>query len=117
MNAVLFLTRGSVIAADAIVLVLTWVKSFKHLKEMGRPKLGSPILVVLLRDGMHAGFACLYTKRLIKFRPRHTLFWVGPKEFRDHVPISLNAQSLSALLAVNILQLITYSSGAPQVSH
>ncbi|EKM56280.1 uncharacterized protein PHACADRAFT_193899 [Phanerochaete carnosa HHB-10118-sp] len=49
-HPVLFLTRGSVIAADVIVLVLTWVKSVKHTQRMRQLKLGSSIMAVMLRD-------------------------------------------------------------------
>ncbi|EKM60199.1 uncharacterized protein PHACADRAFT_203457 [Phanerochaete carnosa HHB-10118-sp] len=42
----------TLIAADVIVLVLTWVKSFAHWREMQRLNLTSSITAVLLRDGM-----------------------------------------------------------------
>ncbi|EKM56356.1 uncharacterized protein PHACADRAFT_91681, partial [Phanerochaete carnosa HHB-10118-sp] len=51
MCAVLYFTRCSLIAADIIVLVLTWIKSFKQLIEMRRVNLGLSISTVLLRDG------------------------------------------------------------------
>lgn len=56
MDTVLFLTRSSVIAADVFVLVLTWIKSFKHFREMRQLRLGLSISAVLLRDGMRADF-------------------------------------------------------------
>ncbi|EKM60222.1 uncharacterized protein PHACADRAFT_246061 [Phanerochaete carnosa HHB-10118-sp] len=45
------LTRCSAIASDIVVLVLTWVKSFVHWREMRRLGLTSSISGVLLRDG------------------------------------------------------------------
>ncbi|EKM56379.1 uncharacterized protein PHACADRAFT_207632 [Phanerochaete carnosa HHB-10118-sp] len=50
-SLVLYITRGSAIAADILVLALTWVKSFKHVWEIRRLKLASSLSVVLLRDG------------------------------------------------------------------
>ncbi|EKM56267.1 uncharacterized protein PHACADRAFT_193887 [Phanerochaete carnosa HHB-10118-sp] len=47
----IYLARGCAIAADAAVLVLTWVKSFGHFREMRRLKLRSSITAILLRDG------------------------------------------------------------------
>lgn len=51
MHVVLYLTRCSLIAADIIALVLTWIKSFEHFKEMRCLNLGPSISAVLLRDG------------------------------------------------------------------
>ena len=48
---VLFLTRGSAIATDVAVLVLTWVKTFQHWRELRRLKMGSSVSTLLLRDG------------------------------------------------------------------
>ncbi|EKM56292.1 uncharacterized protein PHACADRAFT_207573 [Phanerochaete carnosa HHB-10118-sp] len=50
MPLVLYFTRCSLIAADVIVLLLTWIKSFRHFKEMRQLKLGLSISAVLLRD-------------------------------------------------------------------
>ncbi|EKM56346.1 uncharacterized protein PHACADRAFT_207607 [Phanerochaete carnosa HHB-10118-sp] len=49
--AVLYITRCSLTAVDIIVLVLTWVKSFKQFKDMRRLGLKFSISAVLLRDG------------------------------------------------------------------
>ncbi|EKM56299.1 uncharacterized protein PHACADRAFT_207577 [Phanerochaete carnosa HHB-10118-sp] len=49
--AVLYFTRCSLIVADIIVLVLTWIKSFAHFKEMHRLNLRLSISAVLLPDG------------------------------------------------------------------
>ncbi|EKM56360.1 uncharacterized protein PHACADRAFT_207614 [Phanerochaete carnosa HHB-10118-sp] len=43
--------NSDVIAADVLVLVLTWTKSFKQFQDMRRLKLGTSISAVLLRDG------------------------------------------------------------------
>ncbi|EKM60218.1 uncharacterized protein PHACADRAFT_189352 [Phanerochaete carnosa HHB-10118-sp] len=50
-HVVVYLTTSSVTASDAVVLVLTWIKSFAHWREMRRLKLASSISDVLLRDG------------------------------------------------------------------
>ncbi|EKM56312.1 uncharacterized protein PHACADRAFT_92217, partial [Phanerochaete carnosa HHB-10118-sp] len=57
--AVLWFTRCSLIAADIIVLVLTWIKSFEHFKEMRRLKLKLSISAVLLRDGKYITLCCI----------------------------------------------------------
>lgn len=48
----LLFTRSSVIAADALVLVVTWTKTFKHWKQLHQMSLGASISTLLLRDGM-----------------------------------------------------------------
>lgn len=65
MHAVLYFTRSSLIAADIVVLALTWVKSFEQFREMQRLKLklGSSISAVLLRDGMHTFLKHVYALR------------------------------------------------------
>lgn len=50
-EALLYFTRSSVIAADVLVLVLTWARSFRQFREMRALKLSSSVTTVLLRDG------------------------------------------------------------------
>ncbi|EKM60191.1 uncharacterized protein PHACADRAFT_85378, partial [Phanerochaete carnosa HHB-10118-sp] len=49
----LIFTRSSLIASDVLVLVLTWIKSYPHWREMRRLKLSSSVSTVLLRDGIY----------------------------------------------------------------
>ncbi|EKM56310.1 uncharacterized protein PHACADRAFT_207584 [Phanerochaete carnosa HHB-10118-sp] len=65
---VLYLTRCSSIAVDIIVLVLTWIKSFKQFKDMRRLELGFSISAVLLRDGNFAELGN-YSNPFIRFVP------------------------------------------------
>ena len=51
MAVVLFLTRGSVIAGDGLVLVLTWAKTFRQWRESRRLKIETSITSLLMRDG------------------------------------------------------------------
>lgn len=44
-------TRGALVLADAIVLVVTWVKTFGHWREAQRLNLRVSISTCLLRDG------------------------------------------------------------------
>ncbi|EKM48120.1 uncharacterized protein PHACADRAFT_203221 [Phanerochaete carnosa HHB-10118-sp] len=51
MFHVLYTTRGSLILADAIVLVLTWIKTFRHWRNARRLKMRASLTTCLLRDG------------------------------------------------------------------
>lgn len=44
-------TRIPVIIADALVLVLTWMKTFTHKREATRLAMRVPLSTMLLRDG------------------------------------------------------------------
>ena len=48
---VLFLSNGFIIVADAIVLILTWIKTFHLWREGRRLDMRLPISTWLLRDG------------------------------------------------------------------
>ena len=48
---VLYVTRGSLVTADLIVLVLTWAKTFRNWNEARRLNLYLSITTCLLRDG------------------------------------------------------------------
>ncbi|EKM48537.1 uncharacterized protein PHACADRAFT_202695 [Phanerochaete carnosa HHB-10118-sp] len=47
---VMYITRGSLILADAIVLVLTWIKTFGHWKSARRLSMRVSLTMCLLRD-------------------------------------------------------------------
>ncbi|EKM50292.1 uncharacterized protein PHACADRAFT_201131 [Phanerochaete carnosa HHB-10118-sp] len=47
----LYTTRGSLILADAIVLILTWIKTFRHWRNARRLKMKASLTTCLLRDG------------------------------------------------------------------
>lgn len=57
----LYTTRASLIAADLIVLVLTWIRTFSQLRESWRLKLPSSVSGLLLRDGTCFFIALLAT--------------------------------------------------------
>ncbi|EKM50273.1 uncharacterized protein PHACADRAFT_201113 [Phanerochaete carnosa HHB-10118-sp] len=48
---VVYITRGSLILADAIVLVLTWIKTFGHWMNARRLNMRVSLATCLLRDG------------------------------------------------------------------
>ncbi|EKM53955.1 uncharacterized protein PHACADRAFT_196390 [Phanerochaete carnosa HHB-10118-sp] len=94
MRAVLYFTRCSLIAADIIVLVLTWIKSFEHFKEMRQLNLGLSVSAVLLRDGKLISLST---------HEQHNSCSIIP---------SLGTIYFLILLAVNILQLLTFSESS-----
>ena len=49
--SVVYVTRGSLVVADSIVLVLTWIKTFNNWNEARRLNLNLSISTCLLRDG------------------------------------------------------------------
>ncbi|EKM48425.1 uncharacterized protein PHACADRAFT_202831 [Phanerochaete carnosa HHB-10118-sp] len=51
MFHVMYTTRSSLILADAIVLVLTWIKTFRHWRNARRLKMKASLTTCLLRDG------------------------------------------------------------------
>ncbi|EKM50266.1 uncharacterized protein PHACADRAFT_201110 [Phanerochaete carnosa HHB-10118-sp] len=51
MFHVMYITRGSLVLADTIVLVLTWIKTFGHWKNARRLKMKVSLTTCLLRDG------------------------------------------------------------------
>ncbi|KAI0685094.1 hypothetical protein BC835DRAFT_1421587 [Cytidiella melzeri] len=55
---VAFTTRGSIILADVIVLVVTWVKTVGTVREASRINIKVPLSEILLRDGT-LFFICL----------------------------------------------------------
>ena len=48
----LLFTRGSAIAADVLVLLVAWTKTFQHWKQLRQMSLGASVSTLLLRDGM-----------------------------------------------------------------
>ncbi|EKM50290.1 uncharacterized protein PHACADRAFT_201128 [Phanerochaete carnosa HHB-10118-sp] len=46
-----YITRGSLILADAIVLILTWIKTFRHWMNARRLTMKTSLTTCLLRDG------------------------------------------------------------------
>ena len=48
---VTYVTRGSMVAADLIVLVLTWIKTFRNWNEARRLNVELSVSTCLLRDG------------------------------------------------------------------
>lgn len=44
-------TRASTIVADALVLILTWAKTFKNAREAIKLKLQASVTILLIRDG------------------------------------------------------------------
>ncbi|EKM57643.1 uncharacterized protein PHACADRAFT_206528 [Phanerochaete carnosa HHB-10118-sp] len=47
----LYITRGSLILADTIVLVLTWIRTFGHWRQARHANIGVSVTTCLLRDG------------------------------------------------------------------
>jgi hypothetical protein len=47
----LMLTRGSAIATDVAVIVLTWIKTFGHWRRLQRLNINVSVTDILIRDG------------------------------------------------------------------
>ena len=43
--------RASLVVADVIVIIVSWMKTFRHVKEVSRLRLLTHIGTMLLRDG------------------------------------------------------------------
>ena len=52
MSSVLLLTRGSAIAVDVVVVILTWIKTFGHWRHMRQLHINVSVTDILIRDGM-----------------------------------------------------------------
>lgn len=50
-NAVSLVTRLSVILAEILVVVLTWVKTFRHTRAAALLQINVTVTSILLRDG------------------------------------------------------------------
>ncbi|EKM57660.1 uncharacterized protein PHACADRAFT_251424 [Phanerochaete carnosa HHB-10118-sp] len=66
-NILIYSTRGSVILADTIVLVLTWIKTFRHWRNARRVNLGVSLTTCLLRDGQ--ALLAINIAELVTFDP------------------------------------------------
>ncbi|OCH89855.1 hypothetical protein OBBRIDRAFT_637099 [Obba rivulosa] len=44
-------TRGSVITADILILVVTWIKTYLTYRNAARNNIKTPVLALLLKDG------------------------------------------------------------------
>ena len=62
-TTVSIIARLTVIGADAIVVVFTWIRTFRHIKEASHLRVEVSISVVLLRDGE---FLCAVYLTLLK---------------------------------------------------
>ncbi|KAI0087746.1 hypothetical protein BDY19DRAFT_952927, partial [Irpex rosettiformis] len=63
--AVVVVNRLCVIAADVIVLLSTWIKTFRHRREMARSGFSTSIIHLLLRDGT-VSFVVLLSLNIIQ---------------------------------------------------
>ena len=52
MSSVLLLTRGSAIAVDVVVVILTWIKTYGHWRHMRELHINVSVTDILIRDGM-----------------------------------------------------------------
>ena len=52
MSSVLLLTRGSAIAVDVAVVILTWIKTYGHWRRMRELHINVSVTDILIRDGM-----------------------------------------------------------------
>ncbi|EKM57647.1 uncharacterized protein PHACADRAFT_206531 [Phanerochaete carnosa HHB-10118-sp] len=50
-SCLVYITRGSLILADVIVLTLTWIKTFGFWRQARRANVGTSLTTCLLRDG------------------------------------------------------------------
>ena len=54
MSSVLLLTRGSAIAVDVVVVILTWIKTYGHWRHMRQLHINVSVTDILIRDGMNS---------------------------------------------------------------
>ena len=52
MLLVLLLTRGSAVAVDVAVIVLTWIKTFGYWRRLRQLHIDVSVTDILIRDGM-----------------------------------------------------------------
>ena len=52
MSPVLLLTRGSAIAVDVAVVILTWIKTYGHWRQLRQLHINVSVTDILIRDGM-----------------------------------------------------------------
>ena len=52
-STVIYIVRGIAIGADALVLIMTWIKTYSIYVSARRAKIGTGIPQLLLRDGMY----------------------------------------------------------------
>lgn len=107
-SIVTLVTRSAVIAADALVLVLTWMKTFKNSREARQLGIKSPLPSLLLRDGWFFFYYYDHTMILISI-DRDYIFLVSllkrcPGSFRDRIYLIDRA-----LLAMNVAQILIQS--------
>ena len=55
IREVVYVSRGSAIASDAVVLIATWTRSFSQWREAQLLQLPASISTLLLRDGERSG--------------------------------------------------------------
>ena len=116
MSSVLLLTRGSAIAVDAVVIVLTWIKTFRHWRHMRQLHINVSVTDVLIRDGMDSffkiNFVFIVAHFFVECRIRGSIFLVS------HFLSSLISRYLNvfvlplhrAFLAMNIAQITTWNT-------
>jgi hypothetical protein len=78
LYTVSYLTRGSSILGDVIVVAITWAKTFKQWREGKRLNVHTSISTLLLRDGEDAvaKTELVESLTLIQLCSRHMVFFV-----------------------------------------
>ena len=115
MLSVLFLTRGSAIAVDLAVIILTWIKTFGHWRRLRQLHISASATDVLIRDGKRSSFLIVCTFQSSYGTPLQAHYISC--ELLAGKPGALRALTISlrrALLAMNTAQILTYgfSSGS-----
>jgi hypothetical protein len=115
MSSVLLLTRGSAIAVDMAVIILTWIKTYGHWIHMRQIHIDVSVTDVLIRDGMNCFFQIkvvyIIIHLFVEYRFRHSVFLVS-HSLPSLLSYYMNALILSlhrALLAMNIAQITTWT--------
>lgn len=111
---VLFITRGSLIAADGLILIITWKQTSSRWKEAIRLHVAPSISQYILRDGMFEIFPahslhqlrlakclCVTVKALFTSCLSSGIFKMPLRN--AHIP-ALD----SILLCINVAQMVTY---------
>ena len=81
-KSVVYATRGSLVAADSIVLVLTWIKTFNNWNRSRKLNLRLSVSTCLLRDGKSMDYSVCMLMLTYRATVRDVVFHVSPTLLR-----------------------------------
>lgn len=108
--SVTLLTRLSLIVADIIVLIVTWIKTFSLFKEASRLGIHMGISETLLRDGMYRVYD--FWLLLAKLKPQEVLTLCRIAYYFHEIQMRTFFLH-SAILGMNITQIVIQADVCP----